>query len=135
MVGWCTGSAYWLAQFGLNLNYYGLDVGTLMSSTLMQKSLREMSAFDRNQIQLRQEIQELAATLASTRDQFVQMKLEAEIKSMAGRIVAGDDETFSVSDLIKKTRENKRIDATRGQDKDILSGIHRRVQDTGGTRY
>lgn len=126
---------HWLAQFGTNLNYYGLDVNSLMSSTIVQKSHREMSSFDRMQIQLREQIKLLADTLATTRDEYVKMRVEADIKAMATKIVPTEGETFSISDLIKKTRENKRIDANRGQNDDVLSNIHRRVQDHGSTRY
>lgn len=125
----------WLAKFGRNLQYYGLDATNLMSSTLVKKSYTEMSAFDRKQQQLREDLKAVADQLANAKDHFVIMRLESEMKNLASQIVEEEGETFSVSDLIKKSRENKRINANRPNDRDIFAGVYRRVTDSGGTVY
>lgn len=125
----------WLARFGQNLSYYGIDATTVMSSTLMKKSYKEMSAHDRHQAELREQVKQLAEALANAKDHFVAMRLEGDLRHLSSQIVAQEGETFSVSELMKKTRENKRINANKGQEKDIFSGVYKRVTDTGGFVY
>jgi hypothetical protein len=125
----------WLAKFGQNLSYYGIDSTNLMTSTLIKKSITEMSAFDRKQLFLRDEIKRVADLLASAKDHFVIMRLETELKNLAAQIVEEEGETFSISDVIKKTRENKRINSNRPADQDVLGRLYRKVVDSGGTVY
>ena len=127
--------ACYLAMFGQNLSYYGIDHTQVMSSTLVKKSLREMSHFEIQQRQLREDIQALVQKLAGTQDHFVQMRLEAEIGALVSRVVEEEGETFSVSDMIKKTREEKRIGYQKGSEKNLLDGVYRKVVDSGSTVY
>lgn len=125
----------WFAKYGQNLQYYGIDTSTLMSSTLIKKSYTEMSAFDRNQQHLREEVKRLADLLANAKDHYVIMRLEGELKNVAAQVVPEEGETFSISDFIKKSRETKRMNANRSGDADIFAGVHKRIADTGGTVY
>lgn len=123
---------HWLATYGNNLGYYGIDVGTLMDSTLMKKSMREMTTADIFQVMIREKIQKLVNDLSKTADVFLSVRLEKEIQALASKVVESEGETFSVSDLIQKTREAKRMGTNRRQDTDLLSTVHQRVRDTAG---
>lgn len=125
----------WLAMFGQNLSYYGIDHTQVMQSTLAKKSMREMSNFELQQKQLREDIQLLVQRLASTQDHFVQMRLESEVGALLSRVVEEEGETFSVTDMVKKTREEKRISYQRGSDKNALDGHYKKVTDSGTTVY
>lgn len=125
----------WLARFGQNLSYYGLDPVSIMSSTLMKKSFVEMTAHDRRQAELREQVKVIAEALANAKDHFVTMRLEGDLRHLASQIEAQEGETFSVSELMKKTRENKRLNSNKGQEKDIFSGVYRKVADSGGMVY
>ena len=125
----------WLAKFGQNLWYYGIDTNSLMTSTLIKKSVNEMSKFDLKQRQLREEIRQLTEQLVNSKDHFVIMRLENDIKNIANQIVPEEGETFSVTDFIKKTRENKRMGANKTKDDSIFSSVYQHVGDKGSTLY
>ena len=125
----------WLVMYGQNLQYYGFDTSTLMSSTLVKKSGASMSAFDMKQVHLRQKLKEVTEQLINSKDHFVIQRLEDEVKNLAVQIVAEEGETFSITDFIKKTRENKRLNATKTNEKDFFDGIYRRVEDSGTKVY
>ena len=121
----------WMAKFGQNLHYYGMDTSNLMSSTLVKKSVKEMTAFDHKQVYLRSRIKEVSEQLATSKDHFVVLRLENEIKNLAAQIVPEEGETFSVTDIITKTRDNNRLKAAKSTEKDIFSDIWQRVEDKG----
>lgn len=125
----------WLAMFGNNLGYYGLDAATIMSATMIKKSMDSMSRFELEQIQLREDIKALVDTLMGAKDHYVKMRLEAEIQSLATRVVENEGETFSVTDMIAKTREQKKIGVRQRSDRDPFSDAYRRVTDTAGLVY
>lgn len=113
----------WLAMFGNNLNYYGLDQTEIMSATMVKKSASAMSRFEIEQQQLRENIKILVDDLAISKDHFVKMRLESEIGWLASKIVEGEGETFSVTDMIAKTREQKKIGNQRRQERDPFSSL------------
>lgn len=125
----------WFAMFGQNPSYYGIDRDQIMVSTLMKKSLREMSNFEIQQKQLRDDIQKLVASLAATKDHFLQMRLENQIGALASRVVEEEGETFNVTDLLKKAREDKRISYHKQSEKNLLDGVYKKVVDSGSTVY
>jgi hypothetical protein len=98
----------WLAQFGNNLHFYGIDVSSLMTNTLVSKHLNEQSVEDFEQIRLRAELDDLLAKLKGMRDPLLIHRLTGEIKNVTTRIVAKEDETFSMTEMIKNVRENRR---------------------------
>lgn len=124
---------HWMAQLGQNLSYYGLDVMDIMHSTLAKKSDSELSHFEREQKLIREQIQELIEKLANTKDHFVVSRLENDIRAIGSRLVEGDGETFSLTDMIKKTRENKKLNRHQRGEKGLFDDIYRNSVDRGET--
>lgn len=121
---------HWLAQYGQNLGYYGIDQGMLMSSTMEQKSYREMSRFDIEQLNLREDLKRVTGELAMARDHYVVLRLESEIKGLLTRIVAEEGETYSITELIQKTRDTKRMGPVKLEEKSPFGITHRTVHDS-----
>lgn len=125
----------WLASFGSNLSYYGIDTGMIMNSTLAKKHENSMSFFELEQRKIRADIQDLITQLAQSKDHYLSMKLEGEIHALGTRVVESEGETYSVTDMIQKTKEAKRMGYSQKQEKSLLERIHRSVADRGETVY
>lgn len=100
---------HWLATYGNNLGYYGLDTHSIMSSTIAKKAVNQLSRLDLEQLELREELRRVSSDLSVAKDHFVIMRLEKEIANIAAKLVAEDGELYSVTELIAKTRENKKM--------------------------
>lgn len=127
----------WLAMYGQNLHYYGIDTGALMQSTLVKKSQSEMSAKDLYQVKLRESLKAISEQLTMVKDHFVIMRLENEMKQIATQIVHEEGETFNITDFIRKTKENRKIDNSNNpkQNQSKSPFANRRVHDTAGFKY
>lgn len=102
---------HWLAQFGNNLQFYGIDTSTLMSDTLVTKQSEIVTREDVEQQELRTELELLLEKLRGVKDPILSHRLTTEIRNVSSRIISKENETFSLTEMIKNVRENKR---TRG---------------------
>jgi len=99
----------WFAMFGNNLSWYGIDPTQIMSNTMVKKDDSQMTAEERYQSKLKDTIVDLVDELTTTKDHYLRLKLESQINNLAKEIKQSDDETFNVTELIKKTIEQKKM--------------------------
>jgi hypothetical protein len=108
-ISWLLG--YWFMTKAKNLSFYGIDSRKILAANKVrnnkQNVLDEYEAAE--QEFLRQQISDISERLKKERDMFVARKLEFELRQAASRIKVGENEVFSVDDLIKTLNEQKRM--------------------------
>lgn len=124
---------HWFTSYGANLTYYGIDVTTVMSSTLGKKALSEMSRADLEQEGYRREMERLTDALAAAKDPFVMMRLEKELTHVMAKLVDNEEAVHSVSEMAKKAREEKRMNSVNRTYSQAFSNQFRRVVDSSST--
>lgn len=108
--------AHWLVTQAKNLRYYGIDptlVGSLLHAAggEMDPQVRDEQAEQR---QIRDKIKVLADRLGASKDNFVIVRIEQEIKMLSRKIVLDEGEFFNIDVLIKEAKDKKRLDRVNG---------------------
>ena len=116
-ISWLLG--YWFMTKAKNLDYYGIDSRQILSKNKARNNretvLDEYEA--KEQEWFREEVTYLSEELKKERDSFVARKLEIRLRQIASMIKTGENEIFSVDDLIKNLNEQRRISAAAAQNK------------------
>lgn len=122
---------HWLAQFGNNLHYYGIDTNAMMSKTLIARSSLASSKVNQEQNLLKEQIEILVEALSKTKDPILSIRLANQIRALSEKVVSTDEEVFSITDMMKKIREGKRFgnDRTNSQNRSA-PGIFNAVADS-----
>jgi hypothetical protein len=99
---------HWFVSSGKNLAYYGIQqvMGNIQYSGL--KPVAAKARLSDEQLRIRHRIQEVYEMLTVERDEFLIMRLEQELKSLDSRIVLEEGDIYSIDELLKQSKENRR---------------------------
>jgi hypothetical protein len=110
VIGWLLSN--WLIMQGKNLSFYGIESSRVMSAIRTKQSEKTESPAEHykrlEQMEIRRRIDELYEELTNEQDDFVSMRLEQELRMLDKKIILEDGEIYSVDELFKSVRENKR---------------------------
>lgn len=108
--------AHWFISHAKNLKHYGIDLNRI--DTVRMVDGRPVNEEDDPEIaeqrQIANEIQQIAAELETTDDEFWMMKLEFRLRVLNSKLHSSDEEMFSIDALIRSAHE-KRIERVRGK--------------------
>lgn len=100
---------FWMLSSAKNLYFYGIEAKEILCYAIEKKELSAREAYELNeQAALRTEIERTYNQLKSENDEFVIQKLEHKLNFLDKQLVLQDNEKFSVDDLIKTLREDRR---------------------------
>lgn len=120
----------WLAMFGENLHFYGIDTAAMMSNTLISRQNKIETKMEQEQMVLRQQMEAILETMAKTRDPILTHRLTAQLRTLTAKIVQQDNEVFSVTDMLKKFKEDQRFGQNQGNKNSFgSSGLFASVAD------
>ena len=107
VIAWLLG--HWLITQGRNLTFYGFDRTNILSAIRTAKELSPADAFmAQRQKQLKQEVDELVEKLSNEKDDLIVYKIEHRLKHLNSQLSFEEQELFSIEELIKKTKDQKR---------------------------
>lgn len=107
VIGWLLN--HWLMTKAKNLDFYGIDSKQILCELQSIKIESNKDMYDyMEQQRIRQEIEKIYNEMKAENDAMIVDRLEQELRSLNRRLVLQDGEFFSVDDLIKSIRENKR---------------------------
>lgn len=107
VIGWLLN--HWLMTKAKNLSFYGIDSKQILCELQSIKIESNKDMYDyMEQQNIRQEIEKIYNEMKAENDTIIVDRLEQELRSLNRRLVLQDGEFFSVDDLIKSIRENKR---------------------------
>lgn len=100
----------WLITQGKNLSHYGINSREIMSELYDKAEHIDAAQYLQRQEQyaIRREIEEIAEKIRNEPDEFITMKLEQRLRALDRQIVLNETEIFSVDDMIRTLREDKR---------------------------
>jgi hypothetical protein len=106
VIGWLL--AHWFITRGKNLQFYGIDATQVYRDVRPEASMTPAELYLHQQQQaLRGQISQIVEQLGDETDEMIVTKLESQLKQLTRRVIADDDEMFSVDELIRKTRETR----------------------------
>lgn len=107
VIAWLLG--YWLLTQGKNLSYYGIEVNDILVMTKPQKSMNYHESYqDREQRELRDQLNVVMEKLKQENDQFLVNKLEQQLRWIDSKLIKTTEVAATVEELIQNTREEKR---------------------------
>lgn len=107
VIGWLLN--HWLMTKAKNLDFYGIDSKQVLCEIQNTKieTIKDMYEY-REQQSIRTEIEVVYNQMKAENDSMITDRLEKELRALNRRIVLQDGEFFSVDDLIRSIREEKR---------------------------
>jgi hypothetical protein len=107
VIAWLLG--YWLLTQGKNLSYYGIDVNEILVMTKPQRSTNYHESYqDREQRELREQMNVVMEKLKQESDLFLVTKLEQQLRWIDSKLIKTTEVAGTVEELIQNTREEKR---------------------------
>jgi hypothetical protein len=107
VIGWLL--CHWLLTQGKNLQHYGIDPRQVMSAVNNKQEESNEDFFRRmEQDTLRTRMDEIYAGLIGEQDDYVAARLEQELRMLDRKVIHEQDEIYSIDELIRTARENKR---------------------------
>jgi hypothetical protein len=102
--------SFWILVNGKNLHFYGINSrDILLENSRSQKTENPVSRYDQlNQIRVRSQIESIVEEIKKERDDYVVMRLEAKLRSLATELTDEDRKTLSVDELMVNLREHRR---------------------------
>ena len=110
VVAWLLGA--YVLMFGKQLAYYDINVAQILSarkSKMLATLTPEQQYVNKQQEQYRAKLEALLELLNEENDQFLVARYEQQARHLDSLIERRDNESVSVDDLIRKTKEAKRI--------------------------
>lgn len=112
VIGWLLN--HWLLQHGKNLDFYGIDTELLRLAVAAKKIETREEYFIRvEQEEIRAKISEVYQKLIDEDDDYVSMRLEHELRHLDRRLIVDTEDAYSLDELIRNVRENKKLQRTR----------------------
>lgn len=103
---------HWMVTQAKNLRYYGIDpalVGSLLGNTGADSDPQD--AYEkREQRSIRERINLLAEKIAGSKDNFVVVRAEQEIRMLSAKIILEEAEIFNPDILIREAKEKKKAE-------------------------
>jgi len=103
--------AVWMIYCGTGLEYYGIDSRRLVNDNterMKNMSTREILANERDQ-KFRARIEELSTLMGQERDESLLFRYERELRYIMTKITLEEGEIFSVDDMIRKAKEQRKM--------------------------
>lgn len=108
VIGWLL--CIWFLTQGLNQSHYGINPKLVMSQINGTQDEDPYIKMQRNeQIAIRSRMQELTDEIATTRDDYIVMRYEHELKLLSQKVVYEEGEIVSVDELIRQAKERRRF--------------------------
>jgi hypothetical protein len=106
VIGWLL--SHWFITKAKNLQFYGID-GTQVYRDIRPEVTMTPHELYQHQMQqgLREQVKQIVDRLGDENDEMIITKLEAQLRQLSRRVVVEENDTFSVDDLIRKTRETR----------------------------
>ena len=103
--------SHWLITKGRHLDYYGINSRNIFIDNTQHIEYKDSDEFydQKEQFFIRKEIEEIAESIKNERDPFIITNLESKLRFKASKLKLKENEIFSIDDLIKSLRENKKI--------------------------
>lgn len=100
--------AYWLLSQGKNLAFYGIDYRTILRKATQTTGVPVDDYTAKEQDRIRQEMDEIYQRLRQERDQFINSNLEHRLRYLNKQLILGENEIFSIDELINNVLEEKK---------------------------
>lgn len=101
--------AFWLITQGKNLSYYGIDHRSILSKLVQPTEEGELDPYtQREQMMIRDEMDDIYNRLKSSRDEFISDKLEHKLRYLNTKLIKTENEVYSIDELINSIKESKR---------------------------
>lgn len=108
VIGWLL--CIWFITQGKNLMHYGIDPKMVMSRQANEQDEDPMITHQRQQqLAIRQKMQELSDLITSSKDDYVVMRLEHDMRVLGTKIIYEEGEIVSVDELIRQAKEKRRF--------------------------
>lgn len=123
VVAWLLGA--YVLMFGKQLAYYDINVAQILSarkSKMLATLTPEQQYVNKQQEQYRAKLEALLELLNEENDQFLIARYEQQARHLDSLIERKDNESVSVDDLIRKTKEAKRINRQSSSINQIMVG-------------
>jgi hypothetical protein len=102
--------SYWIIAQGKNLDYYGINSRDILLDNKLQTSTDPREHYNNTEQQrIRIDIERIVNQMQNERDEFILMRLENQLRSVANKLVLADNEVFSIDDLVRSIKERKRL--------------------------
>lgn len=112
VIGWLL--AQWFVQSAKHLDFYGIDTTRVGSMVVNKETVsREELFFRQEQQQVREQINLVYQQLLNEEDDYVSLRLEQELRRLDRMLVVEEHEVESLDELLRKIREDKRLQRTR----------------------
>jgi hypothetical protein len=100
---------FWILSQGKNLSHYGILSTEILSELTERKVLNALQEYEQyEQSVLRQQIEKLYNDLKDADDPFLVQRIESELNTLDHEVILQEGEKFSVEELIRSVREEKR---------------------------
>lgn len=108
VIGWLL--CMWFMTQGKNMSHYGIDTKLIMAQLGGDQFEEPAVKFERmKQLGLRTKMQELSDVISSTRDDYIVMRLEQEMRLVASQMIYEEGEIVSVDELVRQAKEKRRF--------------------------
>lgn len=109
VIAWLLGA--WLLLNGRNLQFYGINPREiLVENRQNQETNNPMARYEQaQQNYLRSQIEGIVEEMKKERDEYVALRLEAKLRSLATQLTEEDRKTLSVDELLVNIKEYRRV--------------------------
>lgn len=108
VIGWLL--CIWFITQGKNLMFYGIDPKMVMARQSNEQDEDPQVTYQRQQqIAIREKMQELSEQITQSRDDYIVMKLEHDLRVLATKVIYEEGEIVSVDELIRQAKEKRRF--------------------------
>ena len=99
----------WLLSEGKNLSAYGIDISGIYTSAAPEKPVSYEEYIQKvEQRQIRYQIAKLFEELESTKDIYLSIKIEQQLRMLNNKLILEDNEIFSLEQLIQDAKDKRK---------------------------
>lgn len=104
---------YWLLIHGKHLSFYGIASRDILSDNKVNRELNDPALIYQQKEQefYQAQIEYLSDKISKERDDFVAMRLEAQLKLIVTRLTDNNRQTLSIDELIANLREARKLNS------------------------
>ena len=107
VIAWLLG--FWFLTQGKNLSYYGIEASDILALAKPQKAFNYHESYqEREQRELREQVNVVMEKLKQENDSFLVNKLEQQLRFLDSKIIKTAEVASTVEELIQNTRDEKR---------------------------
>ena len=101
--------AYWFLSNARNLSYYGIESRNVLCDISTKEVENDLDRYNKQeQLNLRQEINDIYDKLKSEKDDYIFNNLEFRLRFLSSKLILQENEIFSIDEMVNNLKETKK---------------------------